>query len=70
MGVRTLTGLGLGRVGEFHVEPDIEAGLLVPVLEDYNPGDMEVIHAVYAGHDHLAARVRAFIDFVAAKVGR
>ncbi|MDZ7927965.1 MAG: LysR family transcriptional regulator [Agrobacterium sp.] len=65
-----LSGLGLGRVGEFHVEPDIEAGLLVPVLEGYNPGDMEVIHAVYAGHDHLAARVRAFINFVAAKVGR
>ncbi|NTA38017.1 LysR family transcriptional regulator [Agrobacterium salinitolerans] len=65
-----LTGLGLGRVGEFHIEPDIEAGLLVPVLEDYNAEEMEVIHAVYAGHEHLAARVRAFIDFVAARVGR
>jgi DNA-binding transcriptional LysR family regulator len=31
---------------------------------------MEVIHAVYAGHEHLAARVRAFIDFLAARVGR
>lgn len=65
-----LSGLGLGRVGEFHVEPDIRAGLLVPVLEDYSAEDMEVIHAVYAGHEHLAARVRAFIDFLAARVGR
>ena len=65
-----LAGLGLGRVGEFHVEPDIRAGLLVPVLEDYSAEDMEVIHAVYAGHEHLAARVRAFIDFLAARVGR
>lgn len=63
-----LSGFGLGRVGEFHVRPDIDAGLLVPVLEDYNPQDLEVIHAVYAGHEHLAARVRAFIDFVADKV--
>lgn len=63
-----LSGFGLGRVGEFHVRPDIDAGLLIPVLEDYNPQDLEVIHAVYAGHEHLAARVRAFIDFVADKV--
>lgn len=65
-----LAGLGMGRMGEFHVKPDIEAGLLVPVLEDYNAEDLEVIHAVYAGHEHLAARVRAFIDFVAARAGR
>ena len=65
-----LAGLGMGRMGEFHVKPDIEAGLLVPVLEDHNAEDLEVIHAVYAGHEHLAARVPAFIDFVAARAGR
>ncbi|MDS7597905.1 LysR family transcriptional regulator [Agrobacterium tumefaciens] len=64
-----LAGFGLGRMGQFHVQPDIDAGKLVPVLENYNPLDLEVIHAVYAGHEHLAARVRAFIDFVAEKVG-
>jgi DNA-binding transcriptional LysR family regulator len=60
-----LDGLGLGRIGRFHVEPDIAAGTLVPVLEDFNPGDIEVVHAVFAGHEHLAARIRAFIDFLA-----
>lgn len=59
-----LDGLGLGRIGRFHVEPDIVAGTLVPVLDDFNPGDIEVIHAVFAGHEHLAARIRAFIDFL------
>ncbi|MCT7662830.1 LysR family transcriptional regulator [Shinella kummerowiae] len=59
-----LDGLGLGRIGRFHVEPDIAAGMLVPVLEDFNPGDIEVVHAVFAGHEHLAARIRAFIDFL------
>ncbi|MGQ3211542.1 MAG: LysR family transcriptional regulator [Shinella sp.] len=61
-------GLGLGRIGRFHVEPDIAAGTLVPVLEDFNPGDIEVVHAVFAGHEHLAARIRAFIDFLAEKI--
>lgn len=63
-----LAGLGLARVGRFHVEGDIAAGTLVPVLEDFNGGDIEVIHAVYVGHDHLAARIRAFIDFLAARI--
>jgi DNA-binding transcriptional LysR family regulator len=63
-----LAGLGLARVGYFHVQPDIEAGALVPVLEDFNAGDIELIHAVYAGHDYLAARIRAFIDFLASRI--
>ncbi|RWX76089.1 LysR family transcriptional regulator [Neorhizobium lilium] len=63
-----LDGLGIGRVGRFHVEPDIEAGNLLAVLEDYNPEDIEEIHAVYAGHEHLAARIRAFIDFLGARI--
>ncbi|KGD85899.1 MULTISPECIES: LysR family transcriptional regulator [Rhizobium/Agrobacterium group] len=63
-----LDGLGIGRVGRFHVEPDIAAGRLVPVLEDFNPEDIEQIHAVYAGHEHLAVRIRAYIDFLAARL--
>ncbi|PSJ38603.1 LysR family transcriptional regulator [Sphingomonas deserti] len=62
-----LGGIGLARLARFHVGPDIEAGLLVPVLERYNPGDREDIHAVYlGGASPLPARVRAFVDFVAA----
>lgn len=64
-----LSGSGLGRVGQFHVQPDIDAGRLIPVLEEYNPEDIEQIHAVFAGHEHLAARVRAFIDFLAEHLG-
>ncbi|MGO7872426.1 LysR substrate-binding domain-containing protein [Rhizobium leguminosarum] len=60
-----LSGSGLGRVGQFHVQPDIDAGKLIPLLEEYNPHDMEQIHAVFAGHEYLAARIRAFIDFLA-----
>ncbi|MGO8072302.1 LysR substrate-binding domain-containing protein [Rhizobium leguminosarum] len=60
-----LSDSGLGRVGQFHVQPDIDAGKLIPLLEEYNPHDMEQIHAVFAGHEYLAARIRAFIDFLA-----
>ena len=63
-----LDGLGLARVGEFHVKSDINSGRLVVVLEEFNAGDTEFIHAVYPGHDHLAARIRAFIDFVADRI--
>jgi len=63
-----LSGSGLARVGQFHVQPDLEAGSLVAVLEGFNPGDTELIHAVYAGHEHLAARIRAFIDFLAERL--
>jgi DNA-binding transcriptional LysR family regulator len=60
-----LGGAGLARLAVFHVGPDIEAGQLVPVLQNYNPGDREDIHAVYAGHGGpLPARVRAFLDFL------
>ena len=64
-----LGGVGLARLALFHIGPDIEAGRLVPVLQGYNPGDREDIHAVYVGHTApLPARVRAFIDFLAAHV--
>ncbi len=63
-----LTGLGIARIGKFDVEPYIEKGILVEVLEDYNPHEPEQVHAVFAGHEHLAARIRAFIDFLAGKV--
>ncbi|HEV7308310.1 LysR family transcriptional regulator [Ensifer sp.] len=60
-----LAGVGIGRIGRFHVERDFEAGTLVPLLEDYRSGEIEIVYAVYAGHEHLAARIRAFIDFLA-----
>jgi DNA-binding transcriptional LysR family regulator len=63
-----LGGTGLARLANFHVGPDIAAGTLVPVMEALNPGDSEDIHAVYlGGTGPVPARVRAFVDFVAAR---
>ncbi|AWB21471.1 LysR family transcriptional regulator [Methylobacterium currus] len=61
-----LGGAGLARLARFHVDEDIAAGRLVPVLEDFSPGDAEDIHALYAGHERLSSRIRCFVDFLAA----
>ncbi|WNV09054.1 LysR family transcriptional regulator [Tardiphaga sp. 709] len=60
-----VAGMGLARLARFHVEADIAAGRLVPLLEAFNPGDIEPIHAVFVGHGgQLPARVRAFLDYL------
>lgn len=57
-----LLGSGIARVGLFHVADDIAAGRLVPLLEEYNPGDHELIHAIYVGGGPVPPRVGAFIE--------
>ncbi len=61
-------GVGITRVGAFSVVERIAAGQLVPILEDYNPGDVEAIHAVFVGGANTPARVRAFVDFLAERL--
>lgn len=64
-----VAGVGLARLGRFHTQAEVAAGRLLTVLEDFNPGDIEVIHAVYLGQGgFVPARMRAFIDFLARNV--
>ncbi len=65
LGQLAAAGVGVARVGAFSVVDDIAAGRLVPILENYNPGDVELIHAVFVGGSQTPARVRAFVDFLA-----
>lgn len=59
-------GLGMARLANFLIADDVEAGRLVPVLQDYNPGDLEEIHAVYISQGGpLPHRIRVFIDYLA-----
>lgn len=64
-----LAGGGLARLALFHVGADIEAGRLVEVLADYNPGDRQPVHAVYVGgRADLPARVRVLLDYLSANL--
>lgn len=65
LGQLAAAGVGIARVGRFSVEAEIASGELMPVLEDYNPGDVETIHAVFVGGANVPARVRVFVDFLA-----
>jgi DNA-binding transcriptional LysR family regulator len=60
-----LADAGIVRLARYHVEADIAAGRLVPILEAFDPGDAEDLHAVYVGgRATLPSRVRAFIDYL------
>lgn len=64
-----LAGVGLARLSLFQTRQDIEEGRLVPVLEEFNPGDALEIYAVFVGQGgHLPARVRVLIDFLGERV--
>ncbi|MDM0073526.1 LysR family transcriptional regulator [Variovorax sp. J2P1-59] len=63
------SGIGLARMSLYHIQSDIDAGRLVRVMEEFNPGDEAPIHAVYLGKaGRLPARVRALLDFLVAHV--
>lgn len=61
-----VAGIGIARLARFHVDADIRAGRLLPLLERFNPGDAEEVNALFVGHERLSLRVRAFIDFLVA----
>lgn len=63
-----LQGVGITRVGNFHIREELSRGLLVPLLEAFNPRDHETIHAVFVGGSTMPARVRVFVDFLAEKM--
>ena len=60
-----LAGAGVARLTAFTVKADIDAGRLVAILEELNPGDIEEFYAVYIGQGGpLPARVRALLEFL------
>lgn len=60
----TLSGMGVSRLGMFHVFDDIERGDLVELLPQYNAGDIEEINIIFLNHKHVPPRIRVFIEFL------
>ncbi|WP_019644354.1 LysR family transcriptional regulator [Novispirillum itersonii] len=63
-----LAGMGLARMGEFHIREDLRTGALVEILQNDSAGDSEDIHMLFLGTDRMPHRVRAFIDFMAPRL--
>jgi DNA-binding transcriptional LysR family regulator len=59
-------GLGVTITPAFAAADDLRAGRLTPLLCAYEPQLIHV-HAVYPHARHLAAKVRVFVDFLAAR---
>ncbi|MHA6692638.1 LysR family transcriptional regulator [Devosia sp. A449] len=59
-----LAGVGLARLGDFHLRQDLAAGRLVEVLPDLGIGDFEEVHALFLGGRHMPHRIRLFLDFI------
>lgn len=59
-------GLGLTILPDFILGPRMREGRLTPILTDTSPAELP-IHALYAPNRYLAAKSRAFIDFLAAR---
>ena len=58
-----LEGKGIALQPLFIVQPSLDAGLLVPLLAEYQ-WPATSAHALYPHTRHLSQRVRAFIDFL------
>jgi DNA-binding transcriptional LysR family regulator len=65
LGQLAAAGVGITRVGNFGIVDEVADGRLVPILEAFNPGDVEPIHAVFVGGETMPARVRVFVDYIA-----
>lgn len=59
-----VSGLGFAVIPDFIAEPEIEAGRLIPVLDDFIR-DGAGIFAVYPHRRYLPAKVRVFVDYLA-----
>ncbi|WP_338506165.1 LysR family transcriptional regulator [Pseudomonas poae] len=65
-----LQGQGIACLSNFMTGEDISAGRLVPVLEAFNSGYRQPIHAVFYRNSQLALRIQCFLDFIQAKLAR
>jgi DNA-binding transcriptional LysR family regulator len=62
-----IAGVGITRVLSYQIANAVQAGLLVVVLEKFEPAPLPV-NLVYAGQRLLPLKLRAFLDFAAPRL--
>ncbi len=60
------SGFGITRLPLLVAENQLKSGALVAILTDYENPPLE-LHAIYPSRQHLAPKVREFVDFLARK---
>ncbi|MCC8397402.1 LysR family transcriptional regulator [Paraburkholderia sp. MMS20-SJTR3] len=65
--VVVLHGAGIAVLGTEVIGSDLAEGRLVPLLVDEVPPRELPIHVMYTSRRHLSAKVRSFVDFLAAR---
>ena len=63
-----VAGAGIMLLTSINAWRDLEAGRLATVLDDWHVADVGV-YALYPHRRHLPAKVRAFVDFLAVRLG-
>jgi DNA-binding transcriptional LysR family regulator len=63
-------GFGIARAPDFAAAEDLRLGRVSAVLSEYEPSAPSVIYVVYPHARHLAAKVRAFVDFLAERFAK
>lgn len=63
-----IAGLGVVRLSEMHVGPDIASGRLIPVLPEFQTDSEEPLFVVYPSKRNLSLRVRTFLDFMEERI--
>ena len=58
------SGFGITRIPQLAAQRQIESGELVVILEDFEKPELE-FHAIYPSRQHLAPKIRVFVDFLA-----
>lgn len=61
-------GIGMAYLPDYYLADDIRSGRLMPVLEDWQGIDRDIV-AVYQHRRHQPAKVKSFVDFLSTRLG-
>jgi DNA-binding transcriptional LysR family regulator len=65
----TLEGLGVTVLPTFVIGEDIKSGKLTHIMKDFTLDPDRSIYALFPHNRHMSAKVRLFVDFIAARFG-
>lgn len=58
------SGLGIACMPDIAIRRQLEAGTLIPVLDDFN-SDTTTLRVLWPSSKHLSPKLRAFVDYIA-----